>query len=124
MTTNVATRTFAGFAAAAVMAATLLTSTAASAYERWVYINNDGWSPIYSVQISHVDDPYWGPDLLGPYIIDVGDYFMVEPGNHQGYCLFDVKITFDTGEVTFLDAVNLCEETDIVADEFGGYAFS
>ncbi|MBO6717026.1 MAG: hypothetical protein JJ913_03610 [Rhizobiaceae bacterium] len=123
MTTNVATKTFAGFAAAAVMAATLLTSTAASAYERWVYINNDGWTPIYSVEISHVDDRYWGPDLLGPHIIEVGDYMMVEPVNPEGYCLFDVRITFDTGEVTYMEAVDLCRETDIVADEFGAYAF-
>ena len=112
------TRIFTRMAAATVIATGLLSATAAQAYDRDVYIYNDGWDAIHSVYISHIDDGSWGRDLLGRYMISAGEGFYVEPRNHQGYCRFDVKITYETGEAVHLWGVNLCGGRQIVADEW------
>jgi hypothetical protein len=105
--------------AAAFAAATVFAASAASAYERWVDIVNWGNSAIYSVEISNVDDPNYGRDLLGNYMIRPGDELRVEPDFPNGYCRFDMRITFETGRQVMLWGVNLCEATAIYADEHG-----
>lgn len=117
------TTAFARMAAAAVLAASVLSASAAQAYDRSVYIYNDGWNRIYSVHISHIHSPVWQNDLLGSYMIRAGSGTYVSPRNHQGYCRFDVRITYDTGKIVRLWDVDLCEVTEIVADEWGAQAF-
>ena len=105
-------------AASAVIAAGLLTTTAAHAHDRSAYIYNDGWDRIYSVHISHVDDGGWGSDLLGRYVIGVGDEFHVQPRNHQGYCRFDIRIEYESGDIVTRRGVDLCGGRQIVANEW------
>jgi hypothetical protein len=102
--------------AATVALAGVMTANSALAYERWVNIVNQGSSTIWSVQISHVDEPTYGPDLLGQYTIPAGSYATVEPAWNDGYCRFDVLITYDTGHELALWGVNLCEATAIYTD--------
>ncbi len=115
--------TFARLAAAASVAGALLASSAAQAYERWVNIVNGSSSEIYSVHISHVGDNSWRSDLLGAYTIPSGYQMVVEPQLHQGYCMFDVRITYVTGAQEFLWRVNLCEATDIVTSNSGSMVY-
>lgn len=101
------------FAAASLAA--VVSSSSAFAYERWVNVVNNASTAIYSINISHIDTADWGPDLLGEYTIPVGYESVVEPAWNDGYCRFDVLITYDTGATLTLWDVNLCEATDIVA---------
>jgi len=116
--------TFTRVAAAATVAAGLLSASAVHAMDRGVYVYNDGFDPIYSIHISHVDSGAWGRDLLGRYMIDVGDEFRVEPRNHQGYCRFDIKITYETGEEVYLWDVNICGGRQVVTDEWDARIYS
>lgn len=90
----------------------------AQAYERWICISNVGSSEIVRVQISHVDKENWGPNLIRGGRIDVGDVRTVEPRNTQGYCRFDIKVTYADGEVMKVWRVNLCAATDLVINEY------
>ena len=98
---------------AAVIAAGALSANAASAFERWFYVNNEGSSTIYSVYATPVGDHSWGRDLLGSYVIPAGDYLDLEPDYHNGYCLFDIKVRYASGREVTLWNVDLCTITDV-----------
>lgn len=65
----------------AVAALSLLGSVqGAAAYERWVEVVNGGNEAIWSLRISHIDDPQKGRrDLLGRYVIDPGSSMVSNP---------------------------------------------
>jgi hypothetical protein len=94
-------------------------SAGADPYQRWVDVVNEGRYAIWSVRISHVDDGRWGPDLLGGYVIEPGQVMRVEPVRNQGYCRFDVQVTYETGQVVTLWGVNLCEAIALFASDAG-----
>jgi len=102
--------------AAVTVAAGLVAANTASAFERWIDIVNSGNSAIYSVFITNVADPNYGRDLLGNSVIPAGYQSRVEPDMNNGYCRFDVLITYETGEEVPLWGVNLCEATTIYTD--------
>ena len=53
-------------------------------------------------------------------MIPPGDEMRVEPDVANGYCRFDVRLTYETGRQLMLwGGVNLCEATAIYADEHG-----
>ena len=105
--------------AAAAVVTGMLSANAASAYERWIDVVNNGNSAIYSVFITNVSDSRYGRDLLGDYTIPAGYQSRVEPDINNGYCRFDVLITYETGEEVKLWGVNLCEATSISTDGYG-----
>ena len=92
----------------------------AAAYERWVEVVNGGDAAIWSVRISHIDDPQKGRrDLLGSYVIEPGSSMVVEPDNPQGYCRFDIFVLYENNvEVPVWD-VNLCVEEAIFVNDMG-----
>lgn len=120
MFANLAKSTFGRGAATVAMAASVLGASLSQsqAYERWICIENVGSSEIVKVQISHVDKNTWGGNLIRGGYIDVGDTLRVEPRNTQGYCRFDIKVTYADGEVMKLWRVNLCAATNLVVDEY------
>ncbi len=107
---------FRNMIAAAIVVAGTFAANAASAFERWVDVVNSGSSAIYSIYITNVDDRSYGRDLLGNYTIPAGYEMRVEPDLDNGYCRFDVLITYETGEEVTLWGVNLCEATTIHTD--------
>jgi len=100
----------------AVAAAVLgLTTFQASAYQRWFDLVNDTGSTIVAVRATNIDDPsFHGRDLLGDYIVRPGQHMRIEPVRHQGYCRFDLELTFDNGDRQSIWNVNLCEATQVV----------
>jgi len=102
--------------AAVTVVAGLVAANTASAFERWIDIVNSGNSAIYSVFITNVDDRTYGRDLLGNSVIPAGYQSRVEPDVNNGYCRFDVLITYETGEEVALWGLNLCEATTIYTD--------
>ncbi len=105
--------------AALVVAASLATAGSASAYERWIDIHNVGDATIVAVQISHIDMQTWGPDILAS-AIPAGYVGEVDPVNTQGYCRFDIRLTYADGDTADIYDVNLCEAVDLVTD---GYTY-
>ncbi len=105
--------------AAALVVVGALTANAASAYERWVKINNTADTAVLAVQISHINDNFWGPDIL-PGVIQAHSGAVVDPVNTQGYCRFDVRLSYADGTTAEIRNVNLCEALSITTD---GYAY-
>jgi hypothetical protein len=92
-----------------------LTTFQASAYQRWFDLVNDTGSTIVSVRATNIDDPsFHGRDLLGDYIVRPGQHMRIEPVRTQGYCRFDLELTFDNGARQSIWDVNLCEATQVV----------
>jgi hypothetical protein len=90
--------------------------------QRWVDIVNHADQAIYYVRISNIDDPYYGEDVLGAdTIIEPHTAFRVEPPAHNGYCRFDILLTYQDGTELAVRDVNLCEATDIAAWDNGSF---
>jgi hypothetical protein len=105
--------------AAVAVTAGLFAANTAFAFERWVDIVNNGSASIYSVHITNVDDRSYGRDLLGDYMIPAGYEMRIEPDINNGYCRFDVLVTYETGHEVTMWGVNLCEATTIYTDGYG-----
>ncbi len=102
------------------LAAGLLAADSASAdqFERWIDISNNHYADIVRVQISNIHSDVWGANLLRGEIIHSGGYMTVEPRFSNGYCRYDIMITFSGGEKLPIWDVNLCEATDIITDGY------
>jgi hypothetical protein len=106
-------------AAAALLVAGIAAASSASAYERWLEIVNTAETTVVDVRISHIDDNFWGPNIL-PVAITPGRSAVVDPVNTQGYCRFDIELSYADGTSAELYDVNLCEALQLVTD---GYVF-
>lgn len=98
--------------ALSALAVSVLVSTPASAYERWIRIHNETSFPICEIYIAHVDraPDEWGPDLL-EYCIDPYEVKTVDPGYLEGYCRADMRFVFSNGyEVINMD-YNICNQS-------------
>jgi hypothetical protein len=92
-----------------------LSAFQASAYERWFNLVNDTSNTIVSVRITNVDDPsFHGRNLLGGRVVRPGYSTDIEPVRHQGYCRFDLELTYANGDRQSIWNVNLCEATEVV----------
>ena len=109
------------FAAVLIVGATL-SANAASAYERWLDVVNEGYGTIWTVQISHIDDENWRNDLLGRNVIPAGYEMRVDPQVDQGYCRFDIRIVYEDGHEVIVWDENLCELTTLYVNEGNGVA--
>lgn len=70
---------------------------------------NDSSSEIYAVHMTNIDDVSVGYDLLGRNTLPSG--FMVpgmEPDLDDGYCRYDLLVTFDDGATLMLNDFNAC----------------
>jgi hypothetical protein len=52
-------------------------------------------------------------DLLGEETVGPHDSSVIEPFNDQGWCRFDIRITFGNGLQQDVYDVNLCEATQV-----------
>jgi hypothetical protein len=105
-------------AAAAIAMVASASAGSASALERWVDIANVGDYNIRSVRISDIDRIDFGHNLLGS-MLPPGYLTRLDGYRHRGYCRFDVKVTYETGQEVVLWDVNLCKATKIYVTDFG-----
>lgn len=112
------TGTFATFA--------VLTASVASAdhHDREIAVVNDGYETVWEIYMPHVDDGSWGPDLLRNYVLPAGAWDDFEPARPEGYCMFDIKVVFESGYTDVVWGVNLCEVGVVRVDDFGIYRIS
>jgi hypothetical protein len=106
-------------AAAALLVAGFATASSASAAERWLEIINTAETTVVDVRISHIDNDHWGPNIL-PLAITPGQSVVVDPVNHEGYCRFDIELSYADGTHADLYDVDLCTALQLVTD---GYVF-
>ena len=94
------------------MAALVISITQASASDRRFVLVNMGDRTIVQVQASNIGESYFDPvDLLSNEVVRPGESIVVEPNNPQGWCRFDLRITFRNGDSQEVNDVNMCEIT-------------
>jgi hypothetical protein len=101
--------------AAFVVAASLATAGSANAFERWVNVYNTSDLMVTAIQISNIRTDVWGPNILYG-VIPAGDVSTVDPVNTEGYCRFDIRLSYEDGSTASIYDVNLCEALDLVTD--------
>jgi hypothetical protein len=84
----------------AALLTTSLLATEASAYDRRIKIINDTNVPIWSVFAGHRDRPTYS-------VIPAYSWAWVDPEDYSGYCVYDVKVVFQDGDV-FTRRMNAC----------------
>lgn len=107
--------------ASSAIAVSAALAPGASAFDdlcRGVAIQNDDSRTILSVQMTHIDKPDWGRDLLGTGMIEAGGWTVITPDNDQGYCRFDLRITYVDGAQRVIQDFNACEalRVDVLQD--------
>jgi hypothetical protein len=105
--------------ATAALAIGVVSATGASAFERWVNIYNQAGSTLVDVRITHIGTRDWGPNILYT-AISPGGVHWVEPVYNDGYCRFDILLTYADGMESSIMDVNLCEALDLYTD---GYTY-
>ena len=96
------------FAAALALAA-LAFAVPAHASQAAIDVVNHSSSEIYKVHMTDIDDPTVGYDLLGRHTLPSG--YMVpgmEPDRADGYCRYDLLVTFEDGATLMLNDFNAC----------------
>ena len=102
--------TFKPFAAAALLAVSLLTSTAASAGEdRHVRIINETAHTMVRFYASNTAADSWQEDILVEDVLKAGSDVNIDDGT--GHCKYDFKAVFDNGQSLIKHDVNVCEIT-------------
>lgn len=83
-----------------------------------VVIENVGWDPIETVNISSSSSSEWGRDLLGERMIPRGRQETFTRGAHHRDCFFDIRVIYETGEEQRMNRANLCGDVKISVSEF------
>jgi hypothetical protein len=79
---------------------------------------------ITEVLASNIGDQSFGPvDLLGSETIGPHESLRIAPFNDEGWCRFDIRMTFSNGLQQDVYDVNLCEATRVTTygDRNDGY---
>jgi hypothetical protein len=101
--------------ATAVLGLAALQPSNSYALDRSFYLVNNSDRAVAALRVGHIDRDTWVPiDLLGEYVIRPGRRMQLDPVRHQGYCRFDIQVTFDNGDVQKIWDVNLCEATELI----------
>jgi hypothetical protein len=88
-------------------------SASAHAYDRKVTIINESGRQVNGVYTTNVDTTNWGPNILRGYVLD-DEQFTFNFDDGQGYCRFDVKVTWRDGGVGVKNGFNVCEESELI----------
>jgi hypothetical protein len=89
-----------------ILTALMLTSLAAcGGGDSSLTINNDSSYTLFEINLAAIDDPNWGPDLLGGTVLDPGDSLVITDIDCDTY---DVRVVDDTGAECILESLDLC----------------
>lgn len=81
----------------------------AQGYDRRIRINNFTSEPLRELYASNVGTDDWEEDIFGNGILRPGGSVVVDLYDGSGYCKFDLKAVFSSGEVVVKRRVNICE---------------
>lgn len=97
-----------GMAAAAL----LCLSSVAMAENRIVTVHNRTDSTLLSLYGSNRDASGWEEDIMGPDLLLSGETVDVNFDDSSGYCIFDLRATFDDGSEAVKYGVDVCAISD------------
>jgi len=78
------------------------------AQQDFTLVNNTGHT-VAHLNVSPSDANHWGPDILGGDKLGNGESAQIKFARGETQCNFDIKVTYDDGDITDLRKVNLCE---------------
>jgi len=94
------------FGRTTILAALCVTALAAcGGGDSSLTINNDSSYTLFEINLAAIDDPNWGPDLLGGNVLDPGDSLVITDIDCDTY---DVRVVDDTGAECILESLDLC----------------
>ena len=95
----------------AIAAACLLSALATAAYaaqQDFRIVNNTGQA-IMTLNVSPTTEDSWGPDILGVDILAAEEQADISFDNDTEECLWDIRVTYEDGNVGAWQGINLCE---------------
>ena len=95
----------------AIAAACLLSALATAAYaaqQDFRIVNNTGQA-IMTLNVSPTTEDSWGPDILGVEILAPEEQADISFDNDTEECLWDIRVTYEDGDVGAWQGINLCE---------------
>ena len=88
-------------------------ATAAYAGAQDFTIHNSTGQAVLTLNVSPSDSNQWGPDILGVDVLGDGEDAEVSFDRNEDQCVWDIRVTYDDGDVNDERGINLCETTDI-----------
>lgn len=110
------------FAIVAAAASLCIAGQASAAIQDVDVMNNSG-ETILAVYLSPEYRPDWGRDLLGNEILEDGWMLEKRFNRDQGYCTYDVMVTFSDGSKMTKADVDLCTVSilEVVSNRIRAY---
>lgn len=101
-----------GLFAAVLLSASLYATAAWAAAQDFTLHNRTG-HVIVTLNVSPSNSNNWGPDILGVDVLGDGEDAEVSFDRDEDQCVWDIRVTYDDGDVNDERGINLCETTDI-----------
>jgi hypothetical protein len=98
---------------AGALVAAAFTATAAWAAAQDFTLHNRTGHVIVTLNVSPTTSNHWGPDILGVDVLADGEDAEVSFDRNEDQCVWDLRVTYDDGDVNDERGINLCETTDI-----------
>jgi hypothetical protein len=96
-------------ATAVAAASMMVTATLAWAgIQDFTIVNNTGYT-VLTLNVSPSDESNWGPDILGVDVLPSGERAEVSFDRDEDRCLWDIRVTYETGDTGDWRGINLCE---------------
>jgi hypothetical protein len=93
---------------AAAAGALCLSVDASEALDRRVRVINNTSQVMMKFQASNRDSRSWEEDILGRDVLRPGQSVMININDGTGYCVFDFRATFRSGQTVVRRQVNVC----------------
>ncbi|HWT13757.1 MAG TPA: hypothetical protein VN231_13470 [Allosphingosinicella sp.] len=100
------------FAIAAALAVSALATAAFAAQQDFTIVNHTGQA-IMTLNVSPTTEESWGPDILGVEVLPADEEAEVTFSNDTEECLWDIRVTYEDGNMGAWQGINLCEVTTV-----------
>lgn len=94
--------------ALAAVSALGLATPAFAGNQDFTVINGTGQT-IQAIFVSASAKDNWEEDVLGDNVLENGERFNLSFDNSERACLWDLKVTYDTGKNAVWNAIDLCK---------------
>lgn len=100
-----------GLFAAALLSVSLYATAAWAAVQDFTLHNRTG-HVIVTLNVSPSNSNQWGPDILGVEVLGDGESAEISFDRTESQCLFDIRVTYDDGDMNDERGINLCEVSE------------
>jgi hypothetical protein len=94
------------------LVASALATAAYAAQQDFEIVNSTGQA-ILTLNVSPSDENSWGPDILGVDILAAGESADISFDNEEERCEWDIRVTYEDGDVGAWGGINLCETVTV-----------